>query len=84
MNHIKFIFSLNIACTRNENITESITLIDGDTSVNNLPNIEMNNQLNICQTQTNYTDLGEFKVYRGKKNSNDVGRVISFNGETGE
>lgn len=34
--------------------------------------------------QANYTDLGEFKVYRGKKNSADVGRVISFNGDTGE
>lgn len=34
--------------------------------------------------QTNYTDLGEFKVYRGKKNSNDVGRVISFNDDTGK
>ncbi|XP_055299621.1 sensory neuron membrane protein 1-like [Sitodiplosis mosellana] len=31
---------------------------------------------------TNYTDLGEFKVYRGKKNYRDLGRVISFNGET--
>lgn len=59
-------------------------MIVGDTSVNNLPNTEMNNQLSVCKIQTNYTDLGEFKVYRGKKNSYDVGRVISFNGETGE
>lgn len=34
--------------------------------------------------QTNYTDLGEFKVYRGKKNYKDTGRVVSFNGETGK
>lgn len=34
--------------------------------------------------QANYTDLGEFKVYRGKKNYLDVGKVISFNGDTGK
>lgn len=28
--------------------------------------------------------MGTFKVYRGKKNSNDVGKVISFNDETGK
>lgn len=30
---------------------------------------------------TNGTDLGEVKVYRGKKNSSDMGRVIALNGE---
>lgn len=39
--------------------------------------------VNYC-FQANNTDLGEFKVYRGKKNSYDVGRVISFNEDTGE
>lgn len=34
--------------------------------------------------QVNDTDLGEIKVYRGKKNYKDVGRVISVNGDTGE
>lgn len=38
----------------------------------------------IITFQANYTDLGEFKVYRGKKNSADIGRVISFNGDTGK
>lgn len=38
----------------------------------------------IITFQANYTDLGEFKVYRGKKNPADVGRVITFNGDTGE
>lgn len=33
------------------------------------------------QAQGNATDLGEFKVFRGKKNSEDMGRVVSFNGE---
>lgn len=28
--------------------------------------------------------MGEMKVYRGKKNHKDVGRVVSFNGDTGE
>lgn len=28
--------------------------------------------------------MGEIKVYRGKKDHKDVGRVISFNGETGK
>lgn len=27
----------------------------------------------------NGTDLGEFKVFRGKKNSADIGRVVAFN-----
>lgn len=30
----------------------------------------------------NSTDLGEIKVFRGKKNSPDMGRVVSVNGET--
>lgn len=34
--------------------------------------------------QRNDTDLGEIKVFRGKKNYKDVGRVISVNGDTGE
>ena len=34
--------------------------------------------------QVNGTDMGEMKVLRGKKNFKDVGRVIAFNGETGE
>lgn len=33
--------------------------------------------------QTNDTDLGEIKVFRGVKNYKDVGRVISVNGDTG-
>lgn len=28
--------------------------------------------------------MGENKVYRGKKNYKDVGRLISHNGETGK
>lgn len=32
----------------------------------------------------NGTDLGEVKVFRGKKNYKDVGRFISFNGDTGK
>lgn len=31
--------------------------------------------------KTNATDLGEFTVFRGKKNSIDMGRVIAFNDE---
>lgn len=31
--------------------------------------------------QGNATDLGEFKVFRGKKNSPDMGRVVAFNDE---
>lgn len=31
--------------------------------------------------QGNATDLGEFKVFRGKKNSQDMGRVAAFNNE---
>lgn len=34
--------------------------------------------------QTNDTDLGEIKVFRGVKNYKDVGRVISVNGDTGK
>lgn len=30
----------------------------------------------------NATDMGEVKVYRGKKTSSDMGRVIAVNGET--
>lgn len=30
----------------------------------------------------NATDLGEFKVYRGYKNSADMGRVVSFNNKS--
>lgn len=32
--------------------------------------------------QTNYTDLGQFTVFRGKKVSHDIGRVVAFNGDT--
>lgn len=32
--------------------------------------------------QSNDTDLGEIKVFRGVKNYKDVGRVISVNGDT--
>ena len=32
-------------------------------------------------SQTNGTDLGQFTVFRGKKNSVDMGRVAAFNGE---
>lgn len=35
-----------------------------------------------CCFQTNYTDLGEFTVFRGKKVSRDIGRVVAFNGDT--
>lgn len=28
--------------------------------------------------------MGELKVLRGKKNYKDVGRVIAYNGETGD
>nr|AOT85638.1 sensory neuron membrane protein 1E [Mayetiola destructor] len=31
---------------------------------------------------TNATDLGEFKVMRGVKNYNEIGKVVAFNGET--
>lgn len=30
----------------------------------------------------NGTDLGEFTVFRGKKNSADIGKVVAFDGET--
>lgn len=33
------------------------------------------------QSKTNATDLGEFTVFRGKKNSMDIGRVVAFNDE---
>lgn len=33
--------------------------------------------------QVNASDLGEIKVYRGKKNYRDVGRVLTVDGETG-
>lgn len=32
--------------------------------------------------QANGTDIGEMKVFRGAKKSADIGRVISFDGET--
>lgn len=32
----------------------------------------------------NGTDMGEMKVYRGKKNYKDIARVIAFNGDTGK
>lgn len=32
--------------------------------------------------KTNATDLGEFKVMRGVKNYNEIGKVVAFNGET--
>lgn len=32
--------------------------------------------------QGNATDLGEFTVFRGKKNSEDLGRVVAFNDES--
>lgn len=31
----------------------------------------------------NATDLGEIKVYRGKKNYKDLGQVVTVDGETG-
>ena len=31
----------------------------------------------------NATDLGEIKVYRGKKNYRDLGQVVTIDGETG-
>lgn len=31
----------------------------------------------------NGTDLGQFKVYRGKKNNHDIGHPVSFNDEEG-
>lgn len=31
--------------------------------------------------QGNATDLGEFTVFRGRKNSEDLGRVVAFNDE---
>lgn len=34
------------------------------------------------QLQGNATDLGEFSVFRGKKNFQDLGRVVAWNGET--
>lgn len=32
-------------------------------------------------SKTNATDLGQFTVFRGKKNSADIGRVVAFNDE---
>lgn len=36
----------------------------------------------IRSAQTNNSDLGQFTVYRGKKVSHDIGRVVAFNGDT--
>lgn len=32
----------------------------------------------------NATDMGEMKVYRGKKNHKDLARLIAYNGDTGK
>lgn len=37
-----------------------------------------------CNDQVNNTDLGVFKVLRGKKNYKDIGRVLEFNGDKGD
>lgn len=36
-----------------------------------------------CYFQSNASDMGEMKVYRGKKNHKDLGRLIAYNGDTG-
>lgn len=33
--------------------------------------------------KVNYTDLGEMKVFRGKKNYKDLGRLLQYNGDSG-
>lgn len=38
----------------------------------------------LIKFQRNDTDLGEIKVFRGKNNYKDMGRVISVDGDTGE
>lgn len=40
------------------------------------------NRSAISCSQVNNSDLGEFTVFRGKKNSHDLGRVVAFNGNT--